>query len=109
MECKKASPSKGLIRADFNLDAIAAVYRQHANAISVLTDEKYFHIHICDVGTGIANQENLFVPFYSTKPQGSGIGLTLCKQILFNHGGLLTLANRTTASGAEAIISLPKD
>lgn len=42
MECKKASPSKGLIRESFDLEAIANVYRHHANAISVLTDEKYF-------------------------------------------------------------------
>lgn len=42
LECKKASPSKGLIRADFNLEAIANVYKHYANAISVLTDEKYF-------------------------------------------------------------------
>lgn len=42
MECKKASPSKGLIRDDFDLDYIASVYNNHANAISVLTDEKYF-------------------------------------------------------------------
>lgn len=42
LECKKASPSKGLIRADFNLDAICGVYRQFATCISVLTDEKYF-------------------------------------------------------------------
>ncbi|EGU57872.1 bifunctional indole-3-glycerol phosphate synthase/phosphoribosylanthranilate isomerase, partial [Vibrio tubiashii ATCC 19109] len=41
-ECKKASPSKGLIRDDFDLDYIASVYNNHANAISVLTDEKYF-------------------------------------------------------------------
>jgi indole-3-glycerol phosphate synthase/phosphoribosylanthranilate isomerase len=41
-ECKKASPSKGLIRDDFDLEYIASVYNNHANAISVLTDEKYF-------------------------------------------------------------------
>ncbi|NOH61715.1 bifunctional indole-3-glycerol-phosphate synthase TrpC/phosphoribosylanthranilate isomerase TrpF [Vibrio sp. RE88] len=41
-ECKKASPSKGLIRDDFDLDYIASVYNNHADAISVLTDEKYF-------------------------------------------------------------------
>lgn len=41
-ECKKASPSKGLIREDFDLDYIASVYNRHADAISVLTDEKYF-------------------------------------------------------------------
>ncbi|MFU2079901.1 bifunctional indole-3-glycerol-phosphate synthase TrpC/phosphoribosylanthranilate isomerase TrpF [Avibacterium endocarditidis] len=42
LECKKASPSKGLIRAEFNLDEIAQVYKHYAAAISVLTDEKYF-------------------------------------------------------------------
>ncbi|PMH46619.1 bifunctional indole-3-glycerol phosphate synthase/phosphoribosylanthranilate isomerase [Vibrio sp. 10N.286.49.B3] len=42
LECKKASPSKGLIRDDFDLDYIASTYNRHANAISVLTDEKYF-------------------------------------------------------------------
>ncbi|SJZ51132.1 bifunctional indole-3-glycerol-phosphate synthase TrpC/phosphoribosylanthranilate isomerase TrpF [Photobacterium toruni] len=46
LECKKASPSKGLIREDFNLDDIAAVYNQYASAISVLTDEKYFQGNI---------------------------------------------------------------
>jgi len=72
------------------------------------SNDKYFQLHICDSGTGIANEENLFVPFYSTKPQGSGIGLALCKQIIFNHGGLLTLTNRKEVQGAEAVISLPK-
>ncbi|WP_375750205.1 bifunctional indole-3-glycerol-phosphate synthase TrpC/phosphoribosylanthranilate isomerase TrpF [Vibrio sp. HN007] len=42
LECKKASPSKGLIRDDFDLEYIASVYNNHASAISVLTDEKYF-------------------------------------------------------------------
>ncbi|MCP5853826.1 bifunctional indole-3-glycerol phosphate synthase/phosphoribosylanthranilate isomerase, partial [Klebsiella pneumoniae] len=42
LECKKASPSKGLIRQDFNLSEIAAAYAPYATAVSVLTDEKYF-------------------------------------------------------------------
>ncbi|EOV9646060.1 bifunctional indole-3-glycerol-phosphate synthase TrpC/phosphoribosylanthranilate isomerase TrpF [Cronobacter malonaticus] len=42
LECKKASPSKGVIRSDFNPARIAGVYKHHASAISVLTDEKYF-------------------------------------------------------------------
>ena len=42
LECKKASPSKGLIRAEFNLEEIANVYKHYASAVSVLTDEKYF-------------------------------------------------------------------
>lgn len=42
LECKKASPSKGLIRAEFDLDEIIAAYSPYAACISVLTDEKYF-------------------------------------------------------------------
>lgn len=42
LECKKSSPSKGLIREDFDLDLIASVYKNYASAISVLTEEKYF-------------------------------------------------------------------
>lgn len=42
LECKKASPSKGVIRDDFDPARIATVYRNYASAISVLTDEKYF-------------------------------------------------------------------
>ncbi len=42
LECKKASPSKGLIREEFDLDLIAGIYKNYASAISVLTDEKYF-------------------------------------------------------------------
>jgi indole-3-glycerol phosphate synthase/phosphoribosylanthranilate isomerase len=42
LECKKASPSRGLIRTDFNLAAICDVYKNHASCISVLTDEQYF-------------------------------------------------------------------
>lgn len=42
LECKKASPSKGLIRPEFDLDLIAGVYKNYAAAVSVLTDEKYF-------------------------------------------------------------------
>jgi len=75
--------------------------------ISYQQSEKYLQLIISDRGTGIANKNNLFVPFYSTKPQGNGIGLTLCRQIMFNHGGLMTLSNCNDNQGAQAIISLP--
>ncbi|MBU3825104.1 MAG: bifunctional indole-3-glycerol phosphate synthase/phosphoribosylanthranilate isomerase, partial [Candidatus Oceanisphaera merdipullorum] len=55
LECKKASPSKGLIREHFDLDAIAQVYSRHASAISVLTDEKYFQGQF-DFVTQVRNQ-----------------------------------------------------
>ena len=54
------------------------------------------------------NSTNLFVPFFTTKPTGSGIGLTLSRQIAEAHGGSLTLGNRRDRSGAEALLRLPK-
>ncbi len=60
-----------------------------------------------DNGPGIANPGNLFVPFFTTKPEGSGIGLVLCRQIAENHRGSLTLENRETATGSVARLRLP--
>jgi len=62
---------------------------------------------ITDEGVGISNAANLFVPFYSTKQQGSGIGLVLCRQILEVHDGRLNLINRTDRKGCIARIELP--
>jgi nitrogen fixation/metabolism regulation signal transduction histidine kinase len=64
-------------------------------------------IAIEDDGPGIAQTTNLFVPFFTTKPEGSGIGLVLCRQIAENHGGTLTLANRPDAPGCVATLRLP--
>lgn len=64
-------------------------------------------IGIEDSGMGIANSENLFVPFYTTKPKGSGVGLALAQQIARAHGGEIRLVNREDAPGARAIIHLP--
>jgi len=65
------------------------------------------HIVIEDHGLGIANPENLFVPFYTTKSTGSGIGLALAQQIARAHGGEISLVNREDGKGARAIIRLP--
>ncbi len=64
-------------------------------------------IWIRDEGPGIANPGNLFVPFFTTKPGGSGIGLVLSRQIAEAHGGSLTLLNRPEGHGVEARLSLP--
>jgi two-component system, NtrC family, nitrogen regulation sensor histidine kinase NtrY len=64
-------------------------------------------VRIEDDGPGIAQTANLFVPFFTTKPEGSGIGLVLCRQIAENHGGSLDLRNRDGASGCLAILRLP--
>jgi signal transduction histidine kinase len=64
-------------------------------------------IAIEDRGLGIANSDNLFVPFYTTKPTGSGVGLALAQQIARAHGGEIRLVNRQDGPGARATIRLP--
>lgn len=64
-------------------------------------------ILIEDEGPGIVETENLFVPFYSTKADGAGIGLVLCRHIAESHDGWLELANRTDTCGARACLRLP--
>jgi nitrogen fixation/metabolism regulation signal transduction histidine kinase len=64
-------------------------------------------ITVRDEGPGLANTANLFVPFFTTKRGGSGIGLVLSRQIAEAHGGSLTLRNASDAPGCEAIITLP--
>jgi two-component system nitrogen regulation sensor histidine kinase NtrY len=64
-------------------------------------------ISVEDDGPGLANTANLFVPFFTTKSEGSGIGLVLCRQIAENHRGSLSLANRADAAGCVAVLKLP--
>lgn len=64
-------------------------------------------IFVLDEGPGLLNSDNLFVPFFTTKHGGSGIGLILSRQIAEAHGGALQLANRKDRTGAEATLSLP--
>lgn len=67
------------------------------------------HLELEDDGPGLANLSNLFVPFFTTKPEGSGIGLVLCRQIAENHGGTLELDNRSDGVGCVATLILPLD
>ena len=60
-----------------------------------------------DEGPGLADTSNLFVPFFTTKPNGSGIGLALSRQIAEAHGGMLTLENRHEGRGCAASVRLP--
>lgn len=62
---------------------------------------------IRDEGPGLSNTSNLFVPFFTTKPGGSGIGLVLSRQIAEAHGGSLDLRNRADGPGCEARLILP--
>ena len=64
-------------------------------------------IRVEDEGPGLSNTANLFVPFFTTKPGGSGIGLALSRQIAEAHGGSLTLENRKQGTGCLARLRLP--
>ena len=75
--------------------------------VKATSDNHFFRLSILDQGPGISNSENLFIPFYSTKKDGSGIGLALCQQIILSHGGKIELKNREHGHGAEAILTLP--
>jgi two-component system, NtrC family, nitrogen regulation sensor histidine kinase NtrY len=68
----------------------------------------YVEVFVEDDGPGLTNTANLFVPFFTTKPQGSGIGLVLCRQIAEAHGGALTLENRGDRRGCRAVLHLPR-
>lgn len=77
-----------------------------------LIEQKNHHrsqiiITVKDCGLGISNIENLFVPFYTTKSHGHGIGLGFCKNIIEQHNGQITLENNLDAAGATATIFLP--
>ncbi len=69
-------------------------------------EESSLEVLVEDEGPGLPRTGNLFVPFFTTKPGGTGIGLVLCRQIAEGHGGTLTLENRD-AGGCEARLRLP--
>ncbi len=70
-------------------------------------DGAMVEIWVADEGPGLSSTANLFVPFFTTKPGGSGIGLVLSRQIAEAHGGALTLENRAAGHGCIARLRLP--
>jgi two-component system, NtrC family, nitrogen regulation sensor histidine kinase NtrY len=77
---------------------VAVICRRQSDGVAILVQ---------DNGTGLANPANLFVPLYTTKPGGMGVGLILALQIIEAHGGTLTVANRNDGPGCRAEIHLP--
>jgi two-component system, NtrC family, nitrogen regulation sensor histidine kinase NtrY len=78
-----------------------------AVTVSWIARSKDVEIRIRDKGVGLFETENLFVPFYTTKQTGSGIGLLLSRQIIEAHNGTLILRNRVDRSGCEVEVKLP--
>src|ERR1700674_1497613 len=78
--------------------AVAVYWKRHGAQLEVSVE---------DEGPGVSNTANLFVPFFTTKPGGSGIGLVLSRQIAEAHGGSLDLRNREERRGCEARLVLP--
>ncbi|HEY4305959.1 MAG TPA: ATP-binding protein [Gemmatimonadaceae bacterium] len=85
----------------------ASIETQSAARIRWTRQSDMLSVIVEDEGPGLANPTNLFVPFFTTKPQGSGIGLVLSRQIAEAHGGSLSLENRIDRRGCVAILRLP--
>jgi nitrogen fixation/metabolism regulation signal transduction histidine kinase len=87
--------------------ADASLTTSGAVRVGWLRDAGMMEIWIKDEGPGLSSTANLFVPFFTTKPGGSGIGLVLSRQIAEGHGGALSLENRTDGPGCIARLRLP--
>ena len=75
--------------------------------VSWTADDASLVVDVDDEGHGLSDTANLFVPFFTTKPNGTGIGLALSRQIAEAHDGVLTLENRTDRTGVRARLRLP--
>jgi two-component system, NtrC family, nitrogen regulation sensor histidine kinase NtrY len=82
---------------------------ENGGGVTVTWNNRFAHVdlQIQDEGPGLPNTSNLFVPFFTTKPGGSGIGLVLSRQIAEAHGGSLRLENRAAGRGCVAYLRLP--
>ncbi len=69
---------------------------------------KWLDITVRDEGSGLVDPESLFIPFYTTKPTGSGIGLFLCRHVAEAHGGSVLVRNRNDQPGCEAVLRVPR-
>jgi len=81
-------------------------------SVNLALEDQYYIIEIVDNGHGFSNLNNLFVPLYSTKPQGQGIGLSFCRNIIEQHQGVMELHNNDengiVKQGVTVMMILPK-
>jgi signal transduction histidine kinase len=76
-------------------------------AVGWRVDNGRLEVTVIDEGPGLPDTANLFVPFFTTKPQGTGLGLALSREIAEAHGGVLSVRNRPAGRGCEARLVLP--
>ena len=88
------------------LDAVASTPNPRVEVVISVSDT-HPYLTVSDNGEGIPEKvmDNLFQPFYTTKPGGSGVGLSICRQIVRRHGGELTIRSRV-GKGTDAVITL---
>ena len=89
---------KNAVEASSTEETVTIKWREYQQGVRV---------QIIDSGVGLPSSDNLFVPFYTTKKDGNGIGLFLCRQIAEVHNGSLQLLNRTEGMGCIAQLWLP--
>jgi two-component system, NtrC family, nitrogen regulation sensor histidine kinase NtrY len=99
--CHPTAPSGGAAATSLTVADPLVIMRWEVS-------ERDLILTIEDNGPGLLNPSNAFVPFYTTKPAGSGIGLVLSRQIAEAHGGSIELVNRTDKRGCRARVTLPR-
>lgn len=88
-------------------NAVDAAGARGTVGVRWMVNENILRLEVLDSGPGLSGTDNLFVPFFTTKPGGTGIGLVLCRQIAEAHDGTLTLENREDRAGCVARLELP--
>lgn len=89
-------------------NAVDAALETHGQVmVGWRKNTRQLEIWVDDTGPGVPDSGNLFVPFFTTKPDGTGIGLVLSRQIAEAHDGTLTLENRKPGPGCRATLQLP--
>ncbi|MCF2858330.1 ATP-binding protein [Pseudoalteromonas sp. SMS1] len=105
--CDVEQLEQALLNLVKNAEQANALAGESDITLAIGRSDTYWCLDVIDNGNGVSQSDNLFVPFYSTKEQGNGIGLVLSREIVRGQAGELTLENRQDKQGAVARICLP--